>query len=63
MNDRYVLPANADVDYTVGDTVGEDTLAKVFSDPNTFQSIRALPCNAGSMLHFGHRVIHWYVQW
>lgn len=56
----YVVPANADPLFYKPDRQDVDPLAEIFGkDPQAYQSIRALPAQAGSAWHFSHRIIHW----
>jgi hypothetical protein len=57
-----VIPAPADPNYHKGDEPNVNFLTEMFSKPENFQHIRALPAVAGSLINFGHRVIHWGSQ-
>lgn len=54
----YVVPRMYDAGYHLGDH-GKNPLEVIFKDPAAFQYIRALPCAAGSLVHFSHRLLHW----
>eukprot|EP00041_Stephanoeca_diplocostata_P030577 m.929546 g.929546 ORF g.929546 m.929546 type:complete len:328 (+) comp23781_c0_seq42:237-1220(+) len=54
----YVIPRTYDPGYHQGDN-GKNPLEVIFKDPAAYQYIRALPCDAGSLLHFSHRLLHW----
>ena len=55
----HVVPAYADPFYHAGDDPTVDPLKTIFSGPDAYQDIRALPCSPGSLVHFSHRIIHW----
>ena len=38
---------------------GENPLSTIFASPAAFQYIRALPCAAGGLIAFTHRLLHW----
>jgi len=54
----YVLPASKDPGYHTGDTE-EDPLMRALTNKEAFQHIKCLPAEAGSVLMFSHRIIHW----
>eukprot|EP00038_Savillea_parva_P017694 m.21342 g.21342 ORF g.21342 m.21342 type:complete len:449 (+) comp3882_c0_seq1:269-1615(+) len=54
----YVVPKRHDPGYVLGDK-GGNPLSKIFTSPSAFQHIRALPCEAGSVIVFSHRLLHW----
>jgi len=53
-----VVPRQHDPGYSGGDQ-GANPLARIFSTPEKFQQIRSLPCPAGSLIAFTHRLLHW----
>ena len=53
-----MVPKGIDPGYMAGD--GEaNPLSVIFSSPEAFQAIRALPVPAGSLICFSHRLLHW----
>ncbi|CAE8696683.1 unnamed protein product [Polarella glacialis] len=54
----YAVSQRHDPGYFAGD-FGKNPLQAVFCKPEAFQHIKALPCPAGSLVHFSHRLIHW----
>ncbi len=58
----YCIPRMYDTGYEGGDPQGEagtGPLAAVLRSPEDAQVILALPCPAGSVLAFTHRLLHW----
>eukprot|EP00039_Didymoeca_costata_P017377 m.321475 g.321475 ORF g.321475 m.321475 type:complete len:225 (-) comp16529_c1_seq5:80-754(-) len=54
----YVIPCSHDPGYHQGDK-GKNPLSTILKEPESFQYIRALPCPAGSLIQFSHRLLHW----
>ena len=54
----YVVPKAHDGGYHGGDG-GRNPLSRIFSTAGAFQNIRALPCDAGEVIVFSHRLLHW----
>jgi hypothetical protein len=55
----YVVPAPYDPGYLGGDAVAEDPFRAALQRPADFQKILALPVEAGAVLAFSHRLLHW----
>ena len=53
-----VVPRGVDPGYLTGDG-DTNPLSVIFSKPEAFQAIRALPVPAGSLICFSHRLLHW----
>jgi hypothetical protein len=52
-----VVPRAFDPGYLDGDR-GRNPLSTIFATPSAFQAIRPLPCDAGGMIAFTHRLMH-----
>ncbi|KAJ8903412.1 hypothetical protein NDN08_004520 [Rhodosorus marinus] len=55
----YVIPKHADPGYMTGDLDTEDPLQRALKKKDDYQSIRAVPLQAGGAAIFSHRIIHW----
>ena len=56
----YCVPAAADPGYAAGDRDDVDPLTRALGgNKESYQLIRALPCEAGGAVVFTHRLIHW----
>ena len=55
-----VVPRGDDPGYSPPGDGGSSPLGRIFDGrPEAFQLIRALPCAAGSLVTFTHRLLHW----
>jgi hypothetical protein len=54
----YVVPKAHDAGYHGGDG-SRNPLSSIFNTAGAFQHIRALPCGAGEVVVFSHRLLHW----
>lgn len=59
----YVIPKQYDPGYTDGDSnsdnEGDDPMSRALPTKESYQTVRALPRQAGQSLLFTHRILHW----
>ena len=57
----HVVPKGHDPGYLGGDPVGASPMAAILAHGGdaALQHIRSLPCDAGSVIQFSHRLLHW----